>query len=460
VNGTPAGAPTYTSTYAGGLPTCGSLPATCTAGTLTPSTLAWSAGTAFGFPVLLAPVNYSEAGTFLVEFEDATFANVDIGDGTPATGASGRTIPQHTGAGTPIEVGRFVPASFTVTTTNAPQFRTFDSSCAGARSFTYIGQTFDYATKPTATITAVNAAGVKTSNYNGALWKIGLSTNTPSKDCTSNPDICVFTNSWSGGSASSTLTETYTYSLAPATTPNWNDASVVQAAATVTAGIGGAVGTGTVTFASSSVFAFKRSATTPLVPFTASISDSISVQDTSETNAIGTSSAAAFSVGFDSGNEFRYGRARLQNATGSEVINLKVPFRTEYYTGAGFQLNAADNCTSVSGGAGGNFAFSGYSGGLNAGNLPTSNIVSGGAVTAGVGSLTVNKPSAAVSGSVTLCLDLETNDGACSAGATAVQGWLQGPWGSSSHDKDPRARVAFGLYGAQPTTVIFFRENY
>jgi hypothetical protein len=41
-----------------------------------------------------------------------------------------------------------------------------------------------------------------------------------------------------------------------------------------------------------------------------------------------------------------------------------------------------------------------------------------------------------------------------------VQGWLQGPWGSSSHDKDPRARVAFGLYGAQPTIVIFFRENY
>jgi len=43
----------------------------------------------------------------------------------------------------------------------------------------------------------------------------------------------------------------------------------------------------------------------------------------------------------------------------------------------------------------------------------------------------------------------------------ASKPWLQGRWLSgANYDKDPRARVSFGLYGAQPRNYIFFRENY
>ena len=41
----------------------------------------------------------------------------------------------------------------------------------------------------------------------------------------------------------------------------------------------------------------------------------------------------------------RNGRARLSNAYGSEMLDLPVPFRTEYWNGTGWVLNSADSCT-------------------------------------------------------------------------------------------------------------------
>lgn len=49
------------------------------------------------------------------------------------------------------------------------------------------------------------------------------------------------------------------------------------------------------------------------------------------------------------GQEFRYGRLALQNAFGSELINLGVPLRTEYFDAASnsFVLNTNDICSTV-----------------------------------------------------------------------------------------------------------------
>jgi MSHA biogenesis protein MshQ len=47
--------------------------------------------------------------------------------------------------------------------------------------------------------------------------------------------------------------------------------------------------------------------------------------------------------------EFRYGRLALQNAFGSELLDLAVPLQTEYFDAASgsFVTNGADNCSTV-----------------------------------------------------------------------------------------------------------------
>ena len=47
----------------------------------------------------------------------------------------------------------------------------------------------------------------------------------------------------------------------------------------------------------------------------------------------------------EGGAAVRSGRARLSNAYGSEMLDLPVPFRAEYWNGTGWVLNTADSCT-------------------------------------------------------------------------------------------------------------------
>jgi hypothetical protein len=68
----------------------------------------------------------------------------------------------------------------------------------------------------------------------------------------------------------------------------------------------------------------------------------------------------------------------------------------------------------------------------------------------GLGTLTMTAPGAANAGSVLLTPDL----------ATPGLSYLQGAWPGPTWDKNPAARVGFGLYGSQPRNFIFFRENY
>ena len=44
----------------------------------------------------------------------------------------------------------------------------------------------------------------------------------------------------------------------------------------------------------------------------------------------------------------RFGRLKLTNAHGSELLNLPVPVETQYWNGAVFVTNTADSCTSLS----------------------------------------------------------------------------------------------------------------
>jgi hypothetical protein len=449
-----------------GYPAC-VLPAGCTTGTLSMGTWTTSAG------VLTASSHYSEAGTFNLRMEDKTFANVDVVD----TGLATRTISQA--APSPREIGRFVPDHFDVTTTTAPGFQTFgvaDASCttpsAGfKRSFTYVGQSFGYVTKPEATIVPKNAGDGTLANYTGVLWKIGTTAGSPTittaKDCTTNPDVCTFSTTWdAAGGNKSKVIQTYTYVLAPVSTPNWDDALAAPAAASVTSGL--------IQFADGATIGFKRSTTTPQATFTANISNAISVEDNSEAGiSITTGTPATFSnISFDAGNEFRYGRLRLVNAYGSHLVPLPVGIETQYWNGSAFQLNGEDNCTTL---VRSNLTLGTYRPNLD----PCETAVSQATVsfTQGTGLLYLAAPGAAAltgagtptAGSVQLTANLGSAAsgnycpavGAAEAAATAAnRAYLQGAWTGASYNEDPSARGTFGFYGAQPRNFIYFRENY
>ena len=57
------------------------------------------------------------------------------------------------------------------------------------------------------------------------------------------------------------------------------------------------------------------------------------------------SSRSPSALTVEGGAAIRSGRARLSNAYGSEMLDLPVPFRTEYWNGTGWVLNSADSCT-------------------------------------------------------------------------------------------------------------------
>lgn len=101
---------------------------------------------------------YSEAGTFTLAVTDSEFADVDADD-TPLS------VRQFTGT---AEVGRFTPDHFRLVSRSAPSLR---PACG---TFGYVGQPFDFEPggAPEAIVEAVNAAGGRTLNYEGALSRL------------------------------------------------------------------------------------------------------------------------------------------------------------------------------------------------------------------------------------------------------------------------------------------------
>jgi len=402
---------------ASGFPACGTL---CTS----VGALSFTGGSWTGSGVREnATANYSEAGTFNLQLEDAAYASVDNADGSTA---AERTVP----ATATVEIGRFVPERFEFVTVITPQLQTFGSSCA-SRSFTYIGQRFWFAPFPSATVKAVNAAGGTTTNYPISISRPALS-------------------------------ESYSDSGAPATLDTGSVGTPALSAP--------ASGTATYSADSGGTLFYQRSSTTPIAPFNAAaISLTVSASDSADNAAdqgiISTPTPLAFSnILFDAGNTFRYGRMRLLNGSGPTTVDVPVTLRAEYYDGAttGFRTND-DNCTSF---VAGNFKLSGHQGSITTTNMPDTNVSISGTLTSGIANLKLLKPSPAVStpGSVKICLDLDNSasptDATCTAATSANRPYLQGPWTGGNYDKDPAGQVTFGLFGAQPKEFIYFRENY
>ena len=365
---------------------------------------------------------YSDVGALTLVLEDTTFASVDNADSSVAE----RVIPQTAS----IQVGRFVPDRFVVVPANAPQFRTFGAACA-TRSFTYLGQSFDYVTAPVALVTAQDAAGGTTANYRESLWKVTTA-------------------------APSDVTQAYSNATGPAL-----DVSLATNAPTVTPANNG---TGTVTVSVLDRIAHSRPAA-PIVPFNADISLTVTVRDNSEADGqITTTTATPFStMAFDSGTQFRFGRLQLGAGSGSQLVALGLPVEAQYWNGSAFVTNAADSCTTL---AAANVGLGNFIGLASGDTTPSI----AGTFSAGRKTLTLSPPGGSKVGTVDVVINLNATAGAFSsctpfapapAPTAANLAHLRSRWcgPSPTYDRDTTARARFGVYRGSEE-VIFVRENY
>jgi hypothetical protein len=320
-------------------------------------------------------------------------------------------------------VGRFYAHHFT-TVLNTP---TFATACT-AGSFTYIGEAFTYSNDPVITITARALAGEITENYAGGFFKI---------DNNSLPDPA--------------------YTATPATLdisglpPGSSDPAVASLGA----------GVGTLTFSSGTGLLFIHGA--EQAAFDADIRLSIDVLDTDSAAALGNPIIFGDPGGiiFDAGANMRYGRGRLLNAYGSELVDLALPFRTEYFIDAttGFVSNIDDRCTTPV-----TLSLGAFTENLAAGE--TCVLDSGapgdsgeGCAVAGPPALRYRDPPLGGDFNLFLRAPGATNDGSTTATAD-VPDWLEYDWDAAipGHE-DPSGTAVFGIFRGADRR-IYIRELY
>lgn len=161
--------------------------------------------------------------------------------------------------------------------------------------------------------------------------------------------------------------------------------------------------------------------------------------------------------------KIRYGRLRLSNANGSELLDLPVPMQVQYWNGSTFVTNTNDSCTTLSSS---NIGMGNYKKQLGSGETSVSAATI--SFTAGVGNMKLTKPGAGNSGSVDLVVDLgtTTTPNMCPAwppvtgpSSGANKSYLRGAWCGGAYDRDPTARATFGIY-QNANEFIYMREMY
>jgi len=136
--------------------------------------------------------------------------------------------------------------------------------------------------------------------------------------------------------------------------------------------------------------------------------------------------------------KLRYGRLRLANAFGSEMMTLAMPMMAEYFISGGFRKNYDDNCTTA---PTSNITFSEYTRQLTAGAVSA---LTRTPMAWGDAGLRLLAPGLGHQGSVRV------------TASTPV--WLQYPWTGASAS-DPSAMGTFGIHHG-PDGIIFMREMY
>ncbi|OGV77736.1 MAG: hypothetical protein A3I83_04800 [Methylotenera sp. RIFCSPLOWO2_02_FULL_45_14] len=162
---------------------------------------------------------------------------------------------------------------------------------------------------------------------------------------------------------------------------------------------------------------------------------------------------AVSSSGFTEGiTEIRSGQLRLQNAYGSELLNLPIPLEAQYWNGSSYIRNQQDNCTTLPASS---IAMGNYTSALAACETQIGYSSGSGALVNGVSSyLRLTKPGATNNGSVKLTLNLNSASGStCTSPTASAATNANLPWFGAN----PTSRATFGIY---KTPIIYMRENY
>jgi len=299
--------------------------------------------------------------------------------------------------------GRFIPDRFVLS--GASLINRKDLSCAGS-VFSYLGEPM----RVDFTLTAVNAGNQTTRNYSGSFARLEVSSQTE----------------WLAGNPGLGLTAmdgamNLTSRLTVSPSGNWSG--------------GVAAYTGDVALAR---------ATTPDGPFE-SLRLSVRPRDSDGV----TMSDAPLGL-----TKARFGRMRLSNAYGSELLRLSVPVSAEYFTGAGgFVPNLEDACTRLalmpgvdSSPADYRWGDAKFTNASQAMTLAATRPVSSGPLTmsGGKANLLLTPPGPGSAGGVEL--------------TATVPNWLQYDWdGDGIFTDNPSARLVFGIF---KSNLIDLRERY
>jgi MSHA biogenesis protein MshQ len=170
----------------------------------------------------------------------------------------------------------------------------------------------------------------------------------------------------------------------------------------------------------------------------------------------------------------RSGRLRLSNAWGSEKTALQVAVQAQYWSGKAWVLNNADTpyngkaCTTVPATA---IAKSNAIDSKGAPSSAMNNTFADVTVVNGQANLTVSPASPTATGSIDIALNLGagagTPDQSCASGTRPAStgagvAWLRSQNGGCSTlwDRDPSARVTFGIYSPESTKTVHARELF
>lgn len=310
-------------------------------------------------------------------------------------------------------VGRFIPDHFAITAgTVAP-------ACVNPSSgFTYFGQ--DGVTTPF-TLTAQNLTNGPTQNYTDSFTKLPLTTWGAASASAASPGY--------GFSAATLPAGAVLSGSTTAPTGSWPSLLAAQANRGVAAIIA------------------KHQVSRPTA-LTGITSLTISAKPVDSDGVTMATTAVA------SASDFYYGRLKLTNSYGSELLNLPMPLIAEYWNGSGWVQgwvqNTIDNCTTATAptSAAGLTFYPEVAVGVRGNHLSstetTATVSSTGKLVAGDGKLIFSKPGALNDGYLTVTIPL------------ATMPWLQFPW-TGGANVDPSARATFGIY---KSPLIYRRENY
>ncbi len=217
----------------------------------------------------------------------------------------------------------------------------------------------------------------------------------------------------------------------PTTTINYNSTSNFSKTVTLTDGSAatvGAISNNTVNAASftSGVATTVTPAYTFTSPTTAPTTITLRATDTDGISSSGFIEGIA---------AIRSGRIKLNNASGSETLNLPVPMVAQYYNGTSFVTNTLDNCTTVP--------------------VPTTPTASTGLATTLTTTATLSSPFIAGNGNLKLS---KPNTKGYVDITIAAPAWLQYNWKGTGLAK-PTARATFGIY-KNANEFIYMREIY